>query len=147
MTRVVPFCLALVAALVMVASSPAAKSGQGTGGIHFELGSIGCFLIATSSDGQQVFAFGPAGSIGVQVQFVGGTSLADPKVGWTCTGRTIFTSVPPITEPLVITGLTCSVERGVLPPTVPLGTLATPGTAIFYRDGLVRLICPPSERT
>lgn len=146
MFRLITLCAALAAALVMVAPSPAAKSGRGTGVIFFELGSIGCAFIGTTADGQQVFAFGPAGSVGApQIHFLGGDSFADPDVGWTCTGTPIFTSVPPITEPLVITGLTCRVESG-LPTTIPLGTLTTPGTAIYHANGTVQLICPPSTR-
>jgi hypothetical protein len=145
--RLLACIVAVVGTLSIVVSSSAATSGPATGQIYFELGTIGCALAATTSDGTQVFAFGPAGGSDRSTQFLGGTSFADPHVGFICTGTADFTGLPPNTS-LVLTGLTCSVVRGAPPnPDIPYGDLATPGTAIFYSDGTVRLICPPSTRT
>lgn len=146
MARLLALFLALVAALVVVAPTPAVTSGPATGRIAFIL-DTGCFLSATTSDGTQVVAFGPAGVIDPSLRFLGGTSFADPDVGWICTGTAVFTGLPPGSTPLVLTGLTCELQPGPQAPPIPYGELATSGTAIFSANGNVRLVCPPSERT
>jgi hypothetical protein len=146
MKRLLTLCVAIVAALVIVAPSPAAKSGQGTGSIGFD-DLNGCGFSGTTSDGQPVYAGGPYGFGNVSFKLLGGTSLLSPSVGWICEGTTFFTdALPPITGALVITGVTCSFSVLFLPPLgFVSGTLAAPGTAILYPGGRARLICPVSE--
>lgn len=147
MKRLLMLCLAIVAALVIVASSSAAKSGQGNGVISAGGLMHVCAFGGTTSDGQLVYAGGANGLLEASFQFLGGTSFFGPDVGWICEGTTFFTgALPPITGALVITGLTCLVPGG---PhwTGVTGTLASPGTAILFPGGRFRLICPPSEVT
>jgi hypothetical protein len=77
MTRFLTLFLALVAMLIAVAPAPAAQSGQDTGSISWSA-DVGCSMRALTSDGQQVYAFGAAGSDGgVQLRFLGGGTFLD----------------------------------------------------------------------
>jgi len=143
MARVIALCLAIVGGLGLVAPTPAATSGQATGEINFSLGTFGCSVRATAKDGTTIVAMGAALT---RLTFLGGDSFADPKVGWMCEGS--FTSVGlPSPGPLVLTGLTCSLDGGAHPPPIPFGNLKHPGTATFFANGDIRLVCPPSERS
>jgi hypothetical protein len=138
--RLLILCVAIVSMLAVAASSSAARSGQATGSIAM-VGTIGCDVSAMTSDGTRIAAFG-TGTFPT-IKMLGGTSpsFEGPRVGFMCEGSVLGQGLP-ISGTLVLTGLTCKVVPDV--PSPFKGDLATPGTAIFYANGDVRLICPPS---
>jgi hypothetical protein len=143
MIRLLVVCIA-VAGLLPIGASIAASSGPGSTGEIAFIGEYGCTLSTTTRDGTLVFAFGAAGGT-YSFEFLGGAnSLADPRLGFICTGTPFYTGIPEGDLPLVVTGLTCKlVWDNPFTPQFPTRTLAHKGTAIFYTDGTVRLICPP----
>ena len=129
-------------ALLIAAPADAARSGQGSGTI-FVADSVGCGFSATTSDGAAVAAFGT--TIFPELTFIGGTSFADPHVGFICEGSVTGFGIPvAATGSLVITGLTCRVST--FPPFQEV-ELQTPGTVIIRANGDVKTVCPPSVRT
>jgi hypothetical protein len=133
----------VVSALVLTLAlpAPALASGPASGTI-FWADSIGCGVLANTAEGAFWF-----GAIPVPNVTLHAGTLADDRVGWTCTGS-VVEQLLPITTPLTLTGLRCVIENPfyeVLGGPRP-GVLAASGTAIFYRNGNVRLICPPSQR-
>ena len=128
--------LATIAAiLALLASASASAPGPGTGAI-FWAEEIGCGF-SISTDGI-VFAGFPMDNF----EFLGRTSFSDDRFGWVCTGSVTLFRLP-IETPLVVTHLTCVVDNAFYPAFAPRpGVLSSSGTAIFYRDGTARLVCP-----
>ena len=141
MKRSVVISILSLMGLLVIAPADAARSGPGSGQIVFA-DTVGCGFSATTSDGVSVAAFGTTTFTGLK--FIGGTSFADPRVGWICEGSVAGQDVAlPSTGSLVITGLTCTLIT--FPPFEQV-ELQNPGTVILHANGDVKTICPPSTR-
>ena len=139
---------ALIAAVLglLVAGAPAgaARGTPGTGGIYYEMGSIGCGFSATTSNGVWYAAFGSS----LSLRLVGGSSFADTRIGFVCEGSVAGQGLPlPTKGSVTISGLTCTLTA-THPElsTIPLGDFEASGSVSLSANGDVKATCPVSKR-
>ena len=144
MRRTALLC-ALLCGVLGAAAAPVTAGHSSGGTIVYEGGLDMCVLIATHEDGSSWFALVSRHDTGHSLQPLGDATFADDPVGWICTWSVDHPL--PVSEPLVLTGLTCRFEYPYYPTASGIrpGTLTSSGTAIIA-NGTIRLICPAGER-